>query len=101
MGWDLEPGTVLEMGVPDAVAGASELGTGKICRVRLKAVRSQEGDRPRRSRAQGRTMVRMSKHTPEALISPLDRALGERPEASISPLHCALSKPHEAEFMKP
>ena len=52
MGWDLEPGTVLEMGVPDAVAGASELGTGKICRVRLKAVRSQHTDMYGRVRSQ-------------------------------------------------
>ena len=29
MGWYLKPGTLLEMGVSDAAAGASELGPGK------------------------------------------------------------------------
>ena len=34
MGWYLKPGTLLEMGVADAAAGASELGTRrKICKI--------------------------------------------------------------------
>ena len=50
VGWYHEPGTLLEMGVADAAAGASELGTvkdiGTLVRLgeRLKAVRSRCGE---------------------------------------------------------